>query len=288
MAPERQRLSQRRKAAMLTYHPLAEHPEVPELVETWRPAGASTEDLESRPLTGKSPQAPRIRQLVSAERRRQIGAQAATAPDSAPATLFGVPAGITHTADTGTLDPSRPTPATVPLAPKPVETGWRGASSWQFTRLTRFARGGVLALIFAGGAVSVPLLAPHSPPTPRVDADSAAPVDVLPASDPSNSRDKDHTVPVTAANSAVPNSAVPNDDAASSTVQGSTVQGTGPSGVVLVPHATPHGNRTLSRPKPVTMPPPPKHARPHSTEADAWSRLAELKRDPRWARLSRH
>jgi molecular chaperone DnaK len=186
-------------------------PQVAETVEALRRAlrssGVGPEDIDAVLLVGGSSRVPLVAQLVSAELGRPVAVDAdPKAAIALGAALSGLPADTAHPADIDTagvdVSPDAPVPTAVgalsaagftgPDVPtsdvpaptrveipnRPVLTAivpnveWRRARSLRFKRL---AAAGLLAIVLAGGAASVPLMTSHSGPIPPADAGTPTP-----------------------------------------------------------------------------------------------------------------
>ncbi|MGH3778940.1 MAG: helix-turn-helix domain-containing protein [Pseudonocardiaceae bacterium] len=167
--------------------------------------------------------------------------------------------------------PHRPSPTAIPLGVEPADVQRRRTRSRRFNR---FAAAGALALAFAGGAASMPLITSHSSPSAPAAGGTPKP---NPGSSSSNNFRSNDT---TAAGSSAP-VAAPIKPA-----DGPATPGTA---AVLAPQANRSDNRTTSRSKPrgsTTTP-----ARPRTpaipAEAAAWSHKAALSaNDQRITRLA--
>jgi transcriptional regulator with XRE-family HTH domain len=276
MAPRRQGLSQRRKAVGLTQESLAQRLGVERSTVVRWEAG-DTEPLPSiRPNVARALQVSidQLAELLSesenADTTRALPADTAvTIPvllpevqsrmwpsrsefeDLIPATGMAHPAGIeTH------VGPETPVPATIEAGAR--KAGSRKAGS---RRLKRFATAGVLALVLAGAAASVPFITSSSGPIVPATTGIRAP---NPGSN-DNPRSEDstgtaHTAPAAAPNKPVDGSAPP------------------AAAAVPAPHTTRSDARTTSRSKSagfMTAPAPPRTPAIRAA-VYAWFRAAEL------------
>ena len=283
MAPRRQRLSQRRKAAELAQKSLAHGLGVERsTVARWQ--AADTQPLPSiRPdvAVSRSSRVTALAQPVSAEFRYPVvvdaDPEAAIAPSPA---LPGLLADIDHPADIniiGTdLRPFEPAPITVEVGgfagsrvPEPGPADVADFSSVTTVPLNipftdvrrrpdrppgfkRFAAAGVLALI--GSAAYVSLLTPDNgliPPATAGNPAPAAPVAAIPAPDPGSSNEFTGALP--AARNKPANA---------------------PAASVSKPHTARSTNRSKPAASKITSPRPRTPAIP--AEAYAWSQMAEL------------
>jgi molecular chaperone DnaK len=180
-----------------------------------RSADVGPDDLDTVLLVGGSSRVPLVAQLVSAELGRPVEVdadpQAAVVLGAAACGLPAAPADATDIDIAGTdVGPDTPDPITVragaggfaesagssgaagsdvpepaqtdvpnrppwlaiPLDVEPADAQWRRTGSH---RLTWFVAAGFLALVLAGGAVSVPFLTSHHGPVPPEPARSPAP-----------------------------------------------------------------------------------------------------------------
>jgi molecular chaperone DnaK len=184
------------------------------LRRTLRSADVSPQDLDAVLLVGGSSRMPLVAQLVSAELGRPVTADAdPQAAIALGAALSGLPADTAHQADTGTtgagVEPDAPVPTTVGTGgfagfevPEPAQTDVANRPSLTALpldvdsldiqrcqarprRFKQVAAAGVLALVLAGGAASVPLVTSHHGSHPPTAAVTPA------ARDPNGPRDHD-------------------------------------------------------------------------------------------------
>ncbi len=160
---------------------------------------------------------------------------------------------------------------TIPLNLPFADVQWRRTGPRRFRR---FAAAGVLAL----GAASVPFMTSDNGPTPPAAAGNPATANLVaavPAPDPGSSSD---------------NSPPSNDSTGAPAALDQPSDNLAPSGAAApTPKTTRSGNRTASQSKPpasMKAPPPPR-APAMPTEADAWSRMAELSGSDQGRRLLR-
>jgi transcriptional regulator with XRE-family HTH domain len=281
MAPGRQRLSQRRKAARLAQESLA--PGLGgECSTAARWEAADTQPLPSIRLdvaVSRSLRVPVVAQPVSAESDHSVVADAG--PEDAVALGPAAPAllaDIDHPADINIADadmrPCKPAPVLVGVGgfagscvPLPAQTDVSDLSSvatmplklpltdvqrrpYRSQRFTRFAVAGVLALVWSAASVSL-LTSNNGPILPGAveNPARAAPVAAIPAPDPRNSNEF----------SAAPARSKSTDASAASV-------------------STPHTARSANRSKPATskMASPRPRTPAIPAEAYAWAQMAEL------------
>ena len=233
-----QRLSQRREAVGLTRKPLSEcQPGSTAQAEVWLDRAEFQELI--RPAQSGTVEA--LRSDIS------------TTAMPVPATEARSLAGSDARAMARTRVLQRPEPSLI----SPGSAGSRGRLGTQ-RRFTRFAAAGLLAL--AGGAVSVPLITPHSDSIAGVVVEnpaSPAPMAANPAPDLGSSTQGEDSTGATVA--------APDKPAGT----------TAPSAAVR----TPHPIRTVSRARPpaiMTSPPAPRAPAIPAQAYAAWSRMAEL------------
>jgi hypothetical protein len=281
--PERQRLSQRRKAAALT-HGSRTDLLVPERSTAVRPETGDAEPPPSARPNVASAAPASMRQLTELFTESQADATHAPAanvdapiqalqPEVKPSrSMFEVLTRLWRAAEsvlpepTQVQDPYRPSPATTPARSR---------------RLKRFPAAGLVAAALAGGAASVLWAPPHSvsvPPDAVGTPARTAPVAAIPAPDPdsdNSSHAKDPMGAVRSAPATEPDKPV--DNATSS-----------PTDTVPSPPDIQSEHRTTIGHKPaaptVTAP---SSTRPTPAEAyDAWARAAGFNRnDQRWERF---
>ncbi|MGH3973324.1 MAG: helix-turn-helix domain-containing protein [Pseudonocardiaceae bacterium] len=270
-------------------------PQVAETVETLRSDGVHSDDVSTENLAvGRSSEVPLVAQPISAEPGRPVAvdADAEVAIAISPASS-GLPADPDHTAAVSTvgadIEPYKPATITVrargcpesdvpdlssvttiPLNLPRTDVQWHRARSQRFKR---FAAAGILVVIFAGGAASVPFTAPRSAPIPPAGAGnplSPAPEAAIPAPSagsghgdsphPEGSTEAIHSAPADAPGTPAGDPAPP---AAAAVPAPHTIRASNP-------------KRPASRPKPpgsaATPPAPRTPAIP--AEAYAWSEMA--------------
>lgn len=140
------------------------------LRRTLRSAGVSPENLDAPLFIDKTSRVP----LVGAEL-----APALSGPPADPGHPAGIGPDVPQPAQTEV--PHRPSLITIPLDVEAADVQWRRARSRRFKRLTA---AGILAVVFVGGAASVPFMTSHSGPIPPAGAGNPvlpAPAVLIPA-----------------------------------------------------------------------------------------------------------
>ncbi|MGH4011230.1 MAG: helix-turn-helix domain-containing protein [Pseudonocardiaceae bacterium] len=230
-------------------------PQAAETVEASRSADAGTEDLDAKPPASRSPRVPFVAQPVSAELSRPVAIDPETTITprvSVPPADIALPADINIGVDRlDTPVPDLSSVTTIPLNLPLAAVQRRRAGSRRFKR---FAAAGVLALV--GTAASVLFMSSNNGPVPP------PPVAAIPAPDPASN----NTVPSqdpTGAPAAL-------DKPADALAPPAPAAGPTPK--------TTRSDRTASRSKPRTpmKAPPPPRTPAIPTEAEMWSRIAEL------------
>ena len=255
---------------------------------TLRSADVAPADVDVVLLVGGSSRVPLVAQLVSAALGRSVvvdddpqaaialGAAVSGSPsgimqplDIETATTavewVAAPAEVTSPADAGIPDPAPaelpPWLTATPLDVDPPEVQRQATSS---ARCIRFAAAGLLGLVIAGGAVSVPIfMSAHHAPTPAPAAGLPAagipappvPLPAVPLPAIPEPQIQEAQIPE-AQNPEIIGAAVPEPNAEAAATR-PPAPGTAPGGTVRSRTAVPHAGASRAKPPPATTPPPP-------------------------------